>query len=172
MDNKTRLKELKSLLKKSKKENKISEWYKLSNEIKSLKISKKDKIKKPKTTNLKSQLYKKVLKLAKEYIKKKNKYTCQRCGKKWLKWANCQASHIIPVSWDRRLAVDHWNMKVLCYNCHLQWRHKNPLEASDWLKEKFPDRVLYLKDKYINKPMGTIDISEYEKRLLFYEEQK
>lgn len=79
MDNKARLKELKSLLKKSKKENKVSEWYKLSNEIKSLKISKKDKIKKPKTTKLKSQLYKKVLKLAKEYVKRRDKNTCQKC---------------------------------------------------------------------------------------------
>lgn len=172
MDNKAHLKELKSLLKKSKKENKVSEWYKLSNEIKSLKISKKDKIKKPKTTKLKSQLYKKVLKLAKEYVKRRDKNTCQKCWKKWLKWVNCQASHIIPVSWDRRLAVDHWNMKVLCYHCHLQRRHKNPLEASEWIKTKFPDRVTYLQDRYRNKPLWSINISEYEERLLFYENQK
>jgi hypothetical protein len=81
MDNKARLKELKVLLKKAHKDGKVSEWYKLSNEIKSLKISKKDKIKKPSTTKLKSQLYKKVLLLAKLYVKKRDINTCQKCGK-------------------------------------------------------------------------------------------
>lgn len=172
MDNKTKLKELKFLLKKAHKDGKVSEWYRLSNEIKSLKIPKKDKMKKPSTTKLKSQLYKKVLLLAKLYVKKRDKNTCQKCKKAWLTWSNLQASHIIPVSGDRRLAVDHNNMKVLCYHCHLQRRHKNPLEASEWIKTKFPDRVTYLQDRYRNKPLWSINISEYEERLLFYENQK
>jgi hypothetical protein len=32
-------------------------------------------------------------------------------------------------------------MKVLCYHCHLNWWHKNPIEAGRWFESKFPERV-------------------------------
>jgi hypothetical protein len=35
-------------------------------------------------------------------------------------------------------------MKVLCYHCHINWWHKNIIEASDWFKKRFPERYKYL----------------------------
>lgn len=30
--------------------------------------------------------------------------------------------------------------------CHLNWWHKNPIEAAEWFKETYPDRYLKLKE--------------------------
>ena len=32
----------------------------------------------------------------------------------------------------------------MCYKCHMQWWHKNPLEASEWFKANFPARDAYI----------------------------
>jgi hypothetical protein len=38
------------------------------------------------------------------------------------------------------------NMKVLCYHCHLNWWHKNPLESGEWFKDKFPERAKFIEE--------------------------
>jgi len=42
-------------------------------------------------------------------------------------------------------------MKVLCYHCHLNIFHKNPILAYEWFKSKFPDRFKYLKKHQYDK---------------------
>lgn len=37
------------------------------------------------------------------------------------------------------------NIISLCYGCHLEWWHKNPIEATEWIKEKMPDVMQRLK---------------------------
>ena len=32
------------------------------------------------------------------------------------------------------------NLKLLCYHCHINWWHKNPVESGEWFKQTFPDR--------------------------------
>ena len=78
-----------------------------------------------------SKLKKDLMKLVKASIKKRDNYTCQRCGKQ-VEGSNCQASHIIPVSAGNALAFDEENIIVLCYHDHLNFWHKNPLLASEW----------------------------------------
>lgn len=89
------------------------------------------------------KLKKKLMELVKAYVKERDNYTCQKCGKQ-VEGSNCQASHVIPVSHGKRLAFDPLNMKVLCYHDHLNWWHKNPLEAAKWFQKKFPRRYAYL----------------------------
>ena len=96
-------------------------------------------------------------KLSKQLVYQRDNYTCQRCGKN--DGRDYQASHVIPVSAGQKLRWDIQNMKVLCYHCHLNWWHKNPIEASDWFKKTFPHRVEYLE---ANKGIYKFTITELE----------
>jgi 5-methylcytosine-specific restriction endonuclease McrA len=81
--------------------------------------------------------------LIKASVKKRDDHTCQKCGKQ-VEGSNCQVSHVIPVSAGNALSFDPLNMKVLCMHDHLHWWHKNPIEATEWFKKKFPRRWKYL----------------------------
>ena len=85
-------------------------------------------------------------KLAKEIVKIRDNYTCQKCGLQ-VEGSNCHASHIIPVSAGHRFAYDTRNMKVLCYHHHINWWHKNPTEAGGWYIKTFPENWEYLKER-------------------------
>ena len=98
--------------------------------------------KKPTITKLK----KKLEKLVADYVKLRDKYICQYCGKK-VEGSNCHASHVIPKSQGNQFRFDPINLKVLCYHHHINWFHKNPIEAAEWFKQKFPDRYEYLFDQ-------------------------
>lgn len=115
-------------------------------------------------------LKKKLEVLVKDYVKKRDDYTCQRCGKK-VEGANCHASHVIPVSRSGYLQFDPLNMKVLCYHDHINWWHKHPIEAGKWFTDTFPERWEYLEElhKQRLKPMKDWELEEkieYYKSLL------
>ncbi len=80
---------------------------------------------------------------AKKFVKARDGYICQKCGK-YLEGSNAHASHVIPVSAGNQFKYDELNMKCLCYHDHINWWHKNPVEAGEWFKEKFPERHKYL----------------------------
>lgn len=82
-------------------------------------------------------------KLVKDYVKRRDNYTCQKCGKK-LASRDCHGSHVIPVSAGLRWAYDPENIKILCFHCHINWWHKNPTESGVWFKQKFPERWVYI----------------------------
>ena len=106
-----------------------------------------------------TQLKKKLEKLVKQYIKERDGYICQKCDKK-VEGVNCQASHVFPVGSCAKLQFEPLNMKVLCYHCHLNWWHKNPLEASEWFKAKFPERYAIL--EYMKLNAGKISTPELQ----------
>ena len=81
--------------------------------------------------------------LVKEIVSIRDKDICQKCGER-VYGSNRHRSHVIPVSAGNKLAFDPMNMKVLCYHHHMNWWHKNPTEAGEWFKEKFPERYAYL----------------------------
>lgn len=133
---------------------------------------KKAKSTKPKTKRQSKTLLKKKLeKLVKDYVKKRDNYTCQRCGLV-LEGVNCHASHVIPVSRSGYLQFDPMNMKVLCYHDHINWWHKHPIEAGKWYTDTFPERWEYLSKLHIQrlKPYNEAEllekIAEYSKLLL------
>jgi 5-methylcytosine-specific restriction endonuclease McrA len=96
------------------------------------------------------------------YIRDKD--TCQHCGK-YVQWCDRHASHVIPVSRDGRLAMDPLNMKVLCYHCHLNRRHKHPIEAGEWYTKKFPDRWEILQERYRDGGKWSISLTWLEESL-------
>jgi len=106
------------------------------------KYMKKLKFAKPKKVSI-SYLKKKLLDLVKAEVRRRDDYTCQHCLK-YVTGSGCHVSHVIPVSHGNRLMFEPLNMKVLCFHCHIDWWHKNPLEASKWFKETFSERYNYL----------------------------
>lgn len=50
-------------------------------------------------------------------------------------------------------------MKILCYHCHINWWHKNPMEAAKWFEETFPDRWAYLQ---ANRGIQKFTVAELE----------
>jgi 5-methylcytosine-specific restriction endonuclease McrA len=120
------------------------------------------KPKKPrKKKTSKAILKKKLETLVKDYVKIRDNYTCQRCGKK-VEGTNCHASHVIPVSRSGRLQFDPLNMKVLCYHDHINWWHKHPVEAGQWFTDTFPDRWAYLEaiHKEPKRPIKEVELQE------------
>jgi len=81
--------------------------------------------------------------LAREYIRLRDNYTCQMCGKKVEK-NNAHCSHVVPKSHGNRLRWDVMNLKLLCYHCHINVWHKSPVDAGLWFIERFPERYVYL----------------------------
>lgn len=114
-----------------------------------------------------SRLKKKLETLVKDFVKIRDKNTCQKCGK-IVEGADCHGSHVIPVSAGNQFRFDPINLKVLCYHCHLNWWHKNPIEATAWFREKFPDRYEYLFGK--PREIRKISIPEYQQLIEKYKE--
>jgi len=121
------------------------------------------------------KLYKENVTMAKTIAKIRDWYICQRC------WAttNIHWSHIINEARDHRLSTNEYNIKALCHNCHLNRRHKNPVEAGDWFKTKRPWRWERLQTKHIrNRSEWKIPPDRHEKEnirlkeLLEYYENK
>lgn len=95
---------------------------------------------------------------SKAVIRQRDGNTCQHCGK-WVEGSNRHVSHVIPVSAGSKLRWDLLNMKILCYHCHLNFWHKNPLEAAQWFRETFPERAAYLE---ANRGIAKFTIVELE----------
>lgn len=91
------------------------------------------------------KIYKENVDMAKKIAKIRDWYTCQRCGNK----ENIHWSHVINEAADHRLSTYEYNIKALCYNCHLNFWHKNPCEAHIWFEGKFPGRYEALNKLHI-----------------------
>jgi len=129
---------------------KLSQW---------INIPKKKKVS---DTTLKKKKRKELLLRAKKVVYVRDKDICQHCDKKCI-WSDRHASHVIPVSATGRLALYPLNMKVLCYHCHLNRRHKNPIEAGRWFERKFQERLKELERLQLEIPMWSITLWELEK---------
>lgn len=82
-------------------------------------------------------------KLVKQIVYIRDNNTCQHCLVQ-VEGTNRHGSHVIPVSAGNKLRWDFINLKVLCFHCHMNWWHKNPVEAGEWFQKTFPDRWEYL----------------------------
>lgn len=107
-----------------------------------------------------SKMIKALVDDAKKKIKERDNYTCQKCYKQ-LEGKSCQGSHVIPMGrcGNNALAWDENNIKVLCGYCHLRWWHAHPMEASEWFKERFPERWEYIQN-FETKKLSSADIQE------------
>ena len=120
-------------------------------------LAKKNK-KKKKEPISKRKLNDENIEIAKLIAKTRDKYTCQKCWKKG-KWLSMHGSHTINEASDHRLASDPDNIIALCYHCHINRRHKNPLEASRRFNSKYPGAFDKLQEKHIEyMKKGSISI--------------
>ena len=116
--------------------------------------------KKTKTRSESKKLYIDNVEMAKTIAKKRDNYICQKCWNK----GYIHGSHIINEARDHRLSTNEDNIKALCYNCHFNWRHKNPVEAGDWFREKFPGRYERLYELHLQyMSMWSIGLERHQK---------
>ena len=54
-----------------------------------------------------------------------------------------QCAHVVSRK-NLTLRWDPINALCLCKVCHIYWQHKEPLEFTDWFREKFPGRNTYI----------------------------
>ena len=120
-------------------------------------VIKKPKTKKPSRSKIKKELNK----LVKDYVKERDNYTCQRCGKK-VDGSNCHASHVLPVGSHSKMEFEPYNIKVLCYHCHINFWHKDPNAASEWFNLAFPGRY----DKLLEMESAKTKTSTYDLQVL------
>lgn len=106
------------------------------------------------------KLIKKLDASCREYVVTRDEHICQWCGK-LVGGKNCQWSHIITRS-EHLLRWNPVNSVVLCYACHRKW-HSNPLIATEWFKNKFPERYEEIID--LNNKSRPIMVSELEEML-------
>lgn len=64
---------------------------------------------------------------------------CEKCGK-------TEALHCAHVVGRKNLALrwDLMNALALCHKHHIFWQHREPLEFTEWFKEKYPNRYEYI----------------------------
>ena len=104
-------------------------------------------------------LKKNIERLCKEIIYIRDGGKCQKCGKP-VSGKNAHTSHVIPKSHGNGLRFDLLNLKLLCFHCHINWWHKNPLEAAEWFKSKYPKRWEYLEKN--KEHMVKLTISDFQ----------
>ena len=113
-----------------------------------------------------ADIRKKLLDLVREIVIIRDESTCQHC-KKVVSGSNRHLSHVVPVSATLSMAYDQCNLMILCYHCHINWWHKNPLEAADWFKFTFPSRwgELEYQKKQPRKPIKTFELEDLYEEL-------
>lgn len=80
--------------------------------------------------------------IAKNFAKERDGYICQKT-KQFVDGSNAHASHVIPKSLGLRFLFDIRNMKCLSYHSHINWWHKDPVAAEQWLKSELPVTFAY-----------------------------
>ena len=123
----------------------------------------------------KEKLRKKCVKLAKDIVKKKANYTCEKCTRN-KDQVQQQGSHIYPEGRYRSMSADIDNILCLCAGCHMwssdSW-HENPLESAEWFHQKYPARYELLKERSRSMPVCDLyyweqklkELKEYEKKI-------
>ena len=85
-------------------------------------------------------LARKLTSIVAEKVWERDKGTCQWCGKTTGK---LDVSHVIPKSRSTFLRWDMNNLKLLCFNCHMnKWHGRS--EGRAWFDKKYPDRAAYI----------------------------
>lgn len=118
-----------------------------------------------------SKIRKQCVEIAKLIIKHNANYTCEKCGRTQLQ-VQQQGAHIFPEGRYSSMSADTDNILCLCAGCHMwsndSW-HENPLESSEWFKNRFPGRYEELKRRsQESKQMGKF---EWSKKLSELKEQ-
>jgi hypothetical protein len=72
-------------------------------------------------------------------------WCCRRCGKRlFAHEAHC--AHVLPKSAGQVLRWDRHNTILLCFEDHIEWAHRHPIEFREWFQATFPERFAYLQE--------------------------
>lgn len=85
---------------------------------------------------------------------------CAVCGKIPKHCRDSQASHILPKSLYPGLRYEIENVLHMCNNCHMNFWHKNPIEAYLWFNNNYPEKVDKLLEIKQKKPYNTKDFNK------------
>lgn len=81
-------------------------------------------------------------KLLREACFARDGHKCLKCGRT----DQLAPSHIYPKGTYKKMRHDLDNVKTLCFQHHIHWWHKNPIEAWEWLQATLPkERLARLK---------------------------
>ena len=94
---------------------------------------------------------------AKQKVKEKAGYKCERCGRSKANGYVMHGSHVFPEGTYKSMSAEEDNIICLCYLCHFMFWHKSPHEASRWFDEKWPGRY-----KKLQKQAQEIKIINWE----------
>jgi len=89
------------------------------------------------------RLEKKLDKLWSLAIRGRDKFTCQKCGRKHKR---VQAAHIVA----RVFKKTRWDLKngvTMCHYCHIFWGHRQPVEFTRWIENKVGKRLVTALEK-------------------------
>ena len=89
-----------------------------------------------KITKARRELEKEADRLCREIVFKRDGNRCVKCGTD----KALTPSHIRPRGKCPRLTWMVKNILTMCAACHLEWWHKDPIAAIDWLRVKYPGR--------------------------------
>lgn len=106
--------------------------------------------------------------LASQIVKYRDDWTCQKCGKH-VEGKDAHWAHILPKSSGILMRWDLLNALCLCMHDHLSWAHLNPLEFSEWFKEKFRARDSYLQGQ--RHKIGKIPVEARKAMIAEFEEK-
>ena len=81
--------------------------------------------------------------ICREIILIRDKNCCQKTGKP-VSGSNAHRHHIIPVSRGNALRWCIDNQILFSFHSHINWWHKNILEAQNWFANGYPVRESYL----------------------------
>lgn len=109
---------------------------------------------------------KKCVEIAKNEAKKRDKYTCQRCGRSAKQGYQIHGSHIKNEGLNHSMSADLDNIIAKCAQCHMWW-HAQPDESGKWFREKYPDLAKEL-DKRAQKPFKVYWKQRYEEMKTTY----
>lgn len=105
------------------------------------------------------KLHDKCWAMAKKVVQLRDHHQCQHCFKP-ASGSNGHTSHVLPKSTHGALKYVLDNLKLLCYHCHINWWHKNPIEAGMWFKSAFPERWDAVKDRKRTRSYRIEDLEE------------
>ena len=95
-------------------------------------------------------------KLHREIVLLQRGAKCQHCGRT----TKLQGAHILPKGKYPRMRFVHENLLILCFPCHPEWWHKNPIESARWVSFAFPGLIerLYIWERQMPK----LDLKELQ----------
>ena len=106
-------------------------------------------------------MIKKLDNLWSKVVRERDNYTCQHCGRHH---KQVQAAHIFSRN-NKSTRWDPDNGVTLCYYCHIQWAHREPVEITKWVINRLGEKKFNELERKANEIVRNIDYEAIEEKL-------